>query len=212
MRAPSPTLSRAPFCSAAAIRRRHACVDERHFDIFQRGRPRQQRRRLEHETDRSATRRGAVCVSEPRNVDAVQFIVPGIGLSEQPEKMQEGRFSRARTAANGDEFARCDGDRHIDDRSNGRRARAIDLVEIRRADERVCHSVDPRHADKKPAPDFRFGDADDQELAFAQPAGGQFGAVFVGGSRLDRDRRRAAFDAFDPDRRLVWLAPARRRV
>ena len=50
--------------------------------------------------------------------------------------MQEGRFSRARTAANGDEFAGGDGDRHVDDCADGRRGRTIDFVEIGRADKR----------------------------------------------------------------------------
>ena len=96
--------------------------------------------------------------------------------------MQEGRFSGARPAANGDNSPAAIEIDTLTTARTGASRRAIDLVEIRRADEQTCHSAEPRHADKKPRWTFGLATPTISELAFAQLARDQLGAIVVGGA------------------------------
>src|SRR6516165_1321780 len=102
----------------AASQARHGSVDQRQLDIFQRGRPRQERRQLEHEADVSAPDGRTRVLAQLRDVPSFQGVLARIWPIQQTEEVHEGRLSRTRAAADRNELADLNRERYVGYRSN----------------------------------------------------------------------------------------------
>ena len=96
----------------------NAGVNQGKLDIFQCCRARQKGGQLENEAYVATPDGGASILAQRRDFPAVECIFAAIGPIQETQKAHQGRLSRTRAAANGNELAVAYGERHVRHRAD----------------------------------------------------------------------------------------------
>src|SRR5260221_10077684 len=101
------------FGCATSFGARNAGVNKRKFDIFQRGCPRQKGWQLEYEADLLPPDGRARVLAQPCCFPAPERIFAGIRPLQETQKVHQRRLPRTRAAADSNELAVLDRERHV---------------------------------------------------------------------------------------------------